>query len=333
MSEECCTIDFETEAIRPRPAYPPVPVGVSIRYPTGKFQYLAWGHPIENNCDKETARSILENIWSSARHSLIFHNSKFDLDVAETHLGLAMPPWYKIHDTLYLLFLFNPHALSRSLKQAAQSVLGMPPDEQEELRDWVLDNVPGAKNRKTRWEEHIAKAPGRLVGKYANGDSHRTFKLFQHCHKYVREMDMLSAYDRERKVMPILLKNERQGIRVDLKRLEQDVVIYESEFNRVSRCLEKRLQVPLEIDSEDLNLDSDRQVADRLDHLGIVDDWVLTSSGQKSMAKNNLTIDMFKDRKVALAYAYRTRLGTCLSTFMDNWLNMAYETDGIIHTN
>ena len=42
------TFDFETGAIQSRPAYPPHPVGVA--YDDGsRCEYLAWGHPSENN--------------------------------------------------------------------------------------------------------------------------------------------------------------------------------------------------------------------------------------------------------------------------------------------
>ena len=53
--------DFETEAIEPRPYYPPRPVGVAIRWPGRKTQYHAWGHPTENNCTFDDARRRLRS--------------------------------------------------------------------------------------------------------------------------------------------------------------------------------------------------------------------------------------------------------------------------------
>ena len=129
------TIDFETQAISPRPHYPPVPVGVAIWEPGRKPEYLAWGHPTENNCTLAQAKTKLKALWG---RELLFHNAKFDLDVAETHLGLPLPPWERVHDTLYLLFLHNPHALSLSLKPASESLLGMPPEEQDAVKAWLL---------------------------------------------------------------------------------------------------------------------------------------------------------------------------------------------------
>ena len=323
------TVDFETEEIQPRPVYPPVPVGVAIRHKTGKTEYLAWGHPSHNNTTKEKARRILADLWK--KDYLLFHNSKFDVDVAEVHLGLKVPNWNKVHDTMFLLFLYNPHAWSLELKKLAEEHLDMPPEEQQTLRQWLMDNKIVRKNDK-RWGAKIAAAPGRLVAPYAKGDVIRTYKLFQKFFAIIEERGMMEAYDRERQIMPILLRNEQQGIRVDVNALRKDIKTYRAEFNRVDKYLAKRLDVPLSVDPNELNMDSDKQVADRLDYLGIVTEWSLTPKGQKSMAKKNLRLNMFHDKKVAMAYAYRTRLQTCLSTFMEPWLLTAEQTGGLIHT-
>jgi hypothetical protein len=50
-------VDFETHAIGRRPKYPPEPVGVAIALPGRKARYLAWGHPVGNNCTEEQAQA------------------------------------------------------------------------------------------------------------------------------------------------------------------------------------------------------------------------------------------------------------------------------------
>ena len=133
------TVDFETESIENRPAYPPKPVGVSIKWPGDKKpKYHAWGHPCENNTTKEAVRSELLVAWKS-EFPLLFQNAKFDYDVATTNLGMPSLSWEKIHDTLFLIFLAYPHATSYGLKHAAERFLGMPPTEQQAVRDWLVD--------------------------------------------------------------------------------------------------------------------------------------------------------------------------------------------------
>ena len=167
------TVDFETDAIESRPEYPPRPVGVSIRR-RGRAKYWAWGHPIENNCTKAEARAALIDVYKNDR--VIFHHAAFDIDVGQTHLRLPFPREFE--DTLFLTYLRDPRQKSLALKPVAEQWLDMPPDEQTELKDWILANVPGAKKAPTKWGKYIALAPGKLVGKYANGDTVRTEKLF-----------------------------------------------------------------------------------------------------------------------------------------------------------
>ena len=331
-------IDFETNAIQRRPKYPPVPVGVSILKPgqkTGK--YYAWGHDSENNCTFEDARRALEEVWDSG--PLAFHNAKFDYDVATTHMKMKPLPWDRIHDTMFLLFLVDPHASTFALKPASERLLDMPPEERDAVQDWILANVAECKRKKSEWGAYIARAPGSLVGKYANGDVIRTRGLFHHLYPEVNDRGMLPAYDRERQLMPILLENERVGIRADMVAMERDRVIYGKAIEDADAWLRKTLGSP------ELNVDSDAEMAKLLDELGVVTDWEITKTGKKSTAKKNMTPDKFSGdikrngRKVATGaeiasvLGYRNRMLTCLSVFMDNWLEMGRNSNGQIFTN
>jgi len=308
-------VDFETAAIHPRPFYPPVPVGVSIQLPTWKVpKYFAWGHPCENNCDISKPREILTDLVKKGT-PILFHNAKFDVDVMVTHMGVPMPSWEQIHDTLYLLFLKDPHATSHSLKPSAERLLDMPPEERDAVRDWLTEQgivKRGAKD----WGTFISKAPGKLVGKYADGDSVRTLGLFDLLYENGTVGGMREAYDRERQLMPILLRNEQEGMRLDLERLSADIKIYKAALEKADTWLRKKLKKP------ELNIDSDRELADALDSAGIITEWNLTATGQRSVSKKNLTQDMFKDKNVAQVLGYRNRLTTCVGTFMDPWFEM-----------
>ena len=321
-------IDFETFAIEDRPKYPPEPVGFSIKWPKDKkTRYLAWGHPYGNNCDLTNAKRVLNEAWSSDL-PLLFHNAKFDVEVAEQHMGCKRLSWERMHDTLYFVFLDNPHAETFSLKPSANRILGMPPEEQDKVRDWLIEHQPvaGEKITKSNFGEFIAYAPGDLVGEYANGDVIRTLKLFDKLYPSIDSRGMLAAYNRERRLMPILLNNERVGMRIDTARLDADIDIYQRAGAKVDAWIRKRLKSP------NLNLDSANELADALDKQGIVTDWVLTKTGKRSTAKENMSVDMFKDARVASALGYRGRLGTYLSTFMLPWRGMAQATGGTINT-
>jgi DNA polymerase I-like protein with 3'-5' exonuclease and polymerase domains len=134
---------------------------------------------------------------------------------------------------------------------------------------------------------------------------------------------MVEAYDRERQLMPILLENEREGVRVDLKMLRADVKVYQDALATVEAWMRKRLK------ASTLNFNDDEGFAQALADNKLVDEhrWVYTpKSGKRSVSKKNLTPDMVNDQRVAQAYGYRNRLVTCLGTFMLTWLRQAEAT-------
>jgi len=325
------TIDFETEGIEARPKYPPIPVGFSILMPTAKkARYYAFGHGEGNNCTKEEAQAVLLEAWNSGK-PLLFHNAKFDVDVAQVHMGCGEIAWDRVHDTMFLLFLRDPHAATLSLKPAAAELLGMPAIERDAVKEWIFANKhllpPDTKLGEKNWGAWISKAPGKLVGEYAIGDVVRTRALFDRLYEEIGERHMLPAYDRERELLPFLMENERQGIRVDIKELRKDLRNYEAASHRCDEYLRERLGVA------ELNIDSDPDLAAALKSSGVVKNFAQTPGGRDSVSKANLTPEMFEDEQVAQALGYRNRLGTCMSTFIRPWLAVAEANGGKIFTN
>jgi len=128
------TFDFETEAIVGNPIYnPPRPVGVSIKRNGDGSEYLAWGHPTENNCTWEEGKAKLIAFLKEDPEWLA-HNAPFEDAILRKWFGVKKGNYLKFNDTQYLLFLTNPYAFSLSLKPSAERVLGIPPDEQARWR-------------------------------------------------------------------------------------------------------------------------------------------------------------------------------------------------------
>lgn len=328
------TIDFETFGIEGRPKYPPIPVGVSIKYPGKKSKYFAWGHPTGNNCCFSEAADALTKAYQH-KEGLLFQNGKFDVDVAEVHFGLEVPSWDRIHDTLFLLFLDDPHQIELGLKPSAARLLGWDPEEQDAVGDWLIANqpVPGVKISKSKSSDHyfgryIAYAPGDLVGKYANGDVDRTEAIFNLLWKKTVERGMQVSYDRERKLMPILLEMERQGLQMDHKRLRDDVAMYNDWRVKIDAWIIKTLKA-----SPDINLDSGAQLVDAMVEAGKADPDLLprTPTGKFQTNKDAL-LQGVTDKVLLAVLKYRTQLNTCLNTFMQPWLATADASGGLIFT-
>lgn len=328
------TIDFETFGIEGRPKYPPVPVGVSIKYPGKKPKYYAWGHPTGNNCCYSDAKAELTKAYQH-KDGLLFQNGKFDVDVAEVHFDLQVPSWDRIHDTLFLLFLDDPHQIELGLKPSAARLLGWDPEEQDAVGEWLIANqpVPGVKISKAKSSDHyfgryIAYAPGDLVGKYANGDVDRTEAIFNLLWKKTVERGMQVAYDRERQLMPILLEMERQGLQMDHKRLRDDVAMYNDWRIKIDAWIIKTLKA-----SPDINLDSGAQLVDAMVAAGKADPDLLprTPTGKFQTNKEAL-LQGVTDKVLLAVLKYRTQLNTCLNTFMQPWLATADASGGLIFT-
>lgn len=327
MIENLITVDFETEAIVGNPILnPPRPVGVAVWVPGQEPSYLAWGHPTENNCQWGDARDYLRKILRWTDHPLLFHNAGFDVSVwgewfLEDVANFPLHDWKRIHDTMYLLFLADPYASTLSLKPSADRYLGMVATEQNELYDWILRNIPEATPKTCG--AYISKAPGDLVGRYAVGDVVRTRGLFDLLHQRIVTDGMEPAYDRERKLFPSLFCSVRHGIRVDRDTLAHHEHVY-------TKCLEVatvRLSESVGVTPE--SLDETGVLVDALERCGAVTEWVLTKTGKKSKAKDNIKVN---DLNIKTLMEYRSGLKTCLQTFMRPWLEQS-AADGRLHPN
>lgn len=322
MLESMITLDYETEAIVGNPvANPPDPVGLAVWVPRSEPTYLAWGHPTKNNISREKGLQYARKVILSGR-PLLFHNGPFDLSVTDGALGTTWrySDWNLIHDTQYLVFLDDPYASTLSLKPSAERYLGMPPEEQNELKEWILRNVPQATEKD--WGGYISLAPGDLVGRYAVGDVVRTRRLFDHLYPRIVERGMQEAYDRERRLMPILFESSRKGIRIAREKLEKDRNDYVRELDKADNKIREILGAP------GLDFGKRGELANALDKSGHVTEWALTKTGRRSTSKKTLRIpDPILDGLVR----YRGALNTCLSTFMGPWLELS-KHDGRLHT-
>lgn len=328
-------VDFESFGIEGRPSYPPIPVGVSIKEWGKKARYYAWGHSTANNCQFNEAQKALAKAWANP-DGVLFQNGKFDVDVAEVHMDMPRLDWSKYHDTMFLLYLDDPHQSEIGLKPSADRLLNMPQDEQDEVVDWLVANQPlkgrGIKISKSKASDHyamryLAYAPGDLVGRYADGDVIRTEKLFGLLWTKALRREMLTAYDRERRLMPILLEIERQGVPVDLKRLRADVESYRSWMVKIDDWIYKELK------DHTVNLDSGAQLVAAMVAAKKVDTDLLplTPTGKYKTDKESLMVAV-KDKTLLTMLKYRTQLGTCLGTFMEPWLAVAEQSGGLIFT-
>jgi DNA polymerase I-like protein with 3'-5' exonuclease and polymerase domains len=315
-------IDFETDPIEAYPDYPPRPVGVGIQHPGRAVHYYAWGHPTENNCSKVDARKELAKAFDSTR-PLLFHNAKFDLAIAEKWMGMPYPSPLRVRDTLLEAFLYDPNQQRLSLKDLANDLLDMPPEEQDEVREWVMAYVKPKKP--SQWGAYIGKAPGKLVGRYCKGDLIRTRLLHEMFFPWILDdAAILEAYARELLLMRELHHTERNGIHANMALMRREEKRCTQMLERTDDWLRKRLKAP------GLEVDKKVQLADALESAGLVEEWQTTPTGKRKLTMKALD-ECCTDTAVTDVLAYRAKLATSLRTFVSPWLAMAKANAGMIH--
>jgi len=315
-------IDAETHAIEDRPHYPPRSVGYAVKHGRTS-KYLAFGHPTGNNCTKREAVRYVKDVLKT--HVPIFHNADFDLEVMETD-GIKVRGEY--HDTLKLAFLNEPRSIDLGLKPQAEEWLGMPPDEQDMLKAWIMEHIKP--KRKSEWGKYISDTPGQLCGVYARGDVERTLGLFRYYEREVIRGGMAGAYEREMALIPIKLDMEQQGIKVRLKKLKRELPAYKRAHARVERLILRRLGCGK------FNVASSNQLADALIKKNLLDPITRTTPterhprGQVSTRRELLEANCTDKRLTALLSVYGV-LSTYLNTFLNTWVERASEDNGYIH--
>lgn len=328
-------VDFETLLIERRPFYPPVPVGVAIDIPGSKPHYYAWGHVTGvNNCSWGKARQVLGNLYDSGR-PVVFHNAKFDIDVGEEHMDLPRMPWEQVHDTMPMLFMVNPRAPNYQLKPTAEALLGLAAGERDAVEDWLIKHqpVPNKNLSSARGKNYaggyVAFCPVSIAGPYALGDLKRTKRLAIKVYKDLEQRSMVEPYDRERRLLYHILEMERQGVRVDHKRLARDIAKYQRIFERIEKYLARKLKV----DHEEFNFNSGDQLAEALINARLADEVLLGVTNTGKIQTNKEAFDRgITDPLVLSLMKYRAQLNTCLNTFMIPWSKTAEMSNGLIYT-
>jgi DNA polymerase I-like protein with 3'-5' exonuclease and polymerase domains len=335
-------LDFETLPIgqRAEKHYPPEPTSFSLQAPGMKApRFYAWGQKTGgNNCSFKDAKRILSESYKSIRDDfpLVCFNAKFDMEVALDFFGLPLPLWHQFHDPMFLLFLDDPHQKELGLKPAAARLLGREKAERDVVEDWILDHKKQLESdypeivdtfggiKPSNAGTFIGYAPGSVVGPYANSDVSTMLKIFKLKHPEILERGMGPAYDRERRLLPILLQNEREGVRIDVAKLERDQPIYEAAQAKCDTWIRKALKAPT------LDLDKDQAMGKALEAADAVTVWTKTATGKNSVSKKNLKLSHYRDPKLAAAYSYRQKCATTLETFIRPWLH--YGGTGVMHT-
>jgi len=320
-------LDFETEAIGPRPEqYPPKPVGLAVLDRTNQFKsgYYAFCHDSNNNCTYEDTRRLLIRIWESGRH-ICFHNAMFDMSVIVEKFDLPFLQPERVHDTLVLAFLYNPYVRSLSLKELCVEWLNIQPEERDQLFEWLVAHIPAVAKKPKTAGAYIARGPADLVGMYAEADVALTAKLWDFTLS-VRQT-MPRAYLREIELMPVLLENSKLGVRVDRDGLNQCLEKAKADILQCEVWLNKYFN------ADDINYNSGAQLVQIIQAKGCYDKnkrWPTSDKGTPLSDKDTLA-ELITDSEVSSVLRHRDVLVKLTGTYVEPWLEQSAST-GRIYT-
>jgi len=246
--------------------------------------------------------------------------------------GVPMPTWQRLHDTQFLLVMFNPYMKSIALKDVAETLLGMPPEERDTLSGWILEHEPAAVEKFRTAEkvtkEQAAKAlvwlgPVKLVAEYAIGDVVRTYELFKFLLPKVVEDGSDRAYQLECRVLPHMTALELRGMHTNKPHLEEvQARLAQSRQIAAIRIYDK-LNMFTDIGSTSL-----ARVLAKGEH---VTGLGRTERGRISTSKESLTGAVFKDPELRQLILYWRSSSYLESNSFAPWMQTMRD-DGIIYT-
>lgn len=175
--------------------------------------------------------------------ALIFHNASFDIHmlVADGVVGLDEILDKEIHDTELLARVVNSREPNYRLKTLAQKYVDADAkDGEEAVREQMLamglirkidqrDFASGA-------YYDVWRAAPETLETYALNDTRITYDLFTTLMERASE-DNLKVYELERRLLPIVVRMEHRGIRIDADRVADLLGVHEVEYERAKEML------------------------------------------------------------------------------------------------
>lgn len=146
------------------------------------------------------------------------HNMKFDYHMLRES-GFEMPP-DRIDCTMVRGALINEHEPSYSLDFLARKYAGQKKD--EEIYEEMAKLFGGRATRSAQMP-NISRAPENVVAKYAKQDVIATRALYEWQQSEIQRQDLHKIHAFERRLMPVIIDMETEGVRVDVERAHEAV--------------------------------------------------------------------------------------------------------------
>lgn len=206
---------------------------------------------------------------------VVFHNAKYDMKLLEAK-GLPIPKSF--HDTMIMSWLIDENR-QHGLKTLAKEILGKNPKKYKDVKR--------EQDLFTSEQDLI-----REMAEYCCDDIANTYLLFKEFYPQLEKENVKIAYERvELKLIPVLMKMEARGIRVDVSWLQDRQHKAEAELRELEKKILKKLKEYLsenERHNRMFNIRSPKQIEEILFDILGYKATKETKSGKKSTDNESL---------------------------------------------
>lgn len=186
-------------------------VGVSFAIEDGPAHYLPIAHESGDNLPREAVFEYLKDQARSFRGEIVGANLQYDLDgLAQEGIWFGGAQFFR--DVQIAEPLIDELQFSYSL-EAIAGRYGIPGKAEDHLdraaRAWGLDP-----------KQDLWKLPARHVGAYAEQDARLPLAILRRQERKIEEQNLWKIFNLESRVLPVLVKMKRRGVRIDFEKLD-----------------------------------------------------------------------------------------------------------------
>lgn len=291
-------------------------IGISFAIEDGPQHYLPVRHP-EDNLNPDQVFAYLADQAKSFKGDLVGMNLSYDLDyLAEEGVEFKQVKFFR--DVGIADALIDELQDSYSLESIAarHGMKGKDLAEVTEAARVYVDS--GRKPKDPRLSMHLI--PGRFVAAYAIGDVKLPLLISRRQEKIIDDQDLWNIYNLESRVIPVLLKMRRRGIKIDQNKLDEVEMWALREEKEALRAVKEFTNVEIPVGGVwKANL-----VVKALSAIGI--STSMTSKGQPNIDKDFLE---GVDHEVAKSLSWARKVNKLRTTFVASVRQ--HMTNGRIH--
>jgi len=187
-------------------------VGISFAIEDGPSYYLPFAHEGGDNLDQEQVLGYMREQGATFDGDIVGMNLSYDLDYF-WEAGINFPAVRFFRDIQIADPLIYELHTSYSLQSIATRH-GLPGKDETKLREAAA--AYGVDPKSGLW-----RLPARYVGEYAEADAVQPLLVLRKQERQIDDKDIWDIYNLESRVLPVLVRMRRRGVRIDQDKLKQ----------------------------------------------------------------------------------------------------------------